>query len=93
MLPYTSKKSASWEVKARAHNCAESGEPFEEKEFLMSRLVQGPAGMLRQDYKLSAWDKAKQKEALFYWKTQYRLPPPKKEDAFRKRMRKNCCVN
>lgn len=83
MLPYASTKSASWEVKARAHHCLECGEPFEEKEFLMSRLMLAPEGMVRQDYKLSVWDKSKQEEALFYWKTQYRLPPAKKEAAFK----------
>ena len=82
MLPFTSK-SSSWEVKARAHHCSESGEAFEEKEELMSRLINSPEGMLREDYKWSAWTKEKQEEALFYWKTQYRLPPPKKEAAFK----------
>lgn len=83
MLPYTSAKSSSWEVKPRAHKCTASGEAFAEKEFLMSRLINGPQGMLREDYKLAAWDKEKQQSALFYWKTQYRLPPAKKEAAFR----------
>ena len=83
MLPYTSAKSSSWEVKARAHKCSASGEAFEEKEYLMSRLVNTNQGMLREDYKLNAWDAEKQKEALFYWKTQYRLPPAKKESAFK----------
>ncbi len=49
----------------------------------MSRLMSGAEGMVREDYKLSAWDKDKQAEALFYWKTQYRLPPVKKEAAFK----------
>ncbi|MGA0334292.1 MAG: arsenate reductase ArsC [Kiritimatiellia bacterium] len=70
-------------MKARAHHCSESGEAFTEKEFLMSRLMNGPEGMIRQDYKLTAWTKEKQAEALFYWKTQYRLPPPKKESLFK----------
>jgi|GEM_PF-694786 len=83
MLPYTSKKSSSWEVKARGHVCSETGEGFEEGEKIISRLINYPSGMVREDYKREVWNKDKQEGALFYWKTQYRKPPPKKESAFK----------
>lgn len=83
MLPYTATKSSSWEVKARSHQCFATGEAFTENEYLMSRLVNTVQGMQREDFKLSAWDAEKQNAALFYWKTQYRLPPPKKESTFK----------
>lgn len=83
MLPYSSTKASSWEVKARSHTCSDSGESFEEGEEFISRLLIQPEGMIREDYKVSAWTKQKQAEALFYWRTHYRMPPPKKETAFK----------
>ena len=76
-------KGASWEVKSRSTTCHDSGTPFEEGESIVSRLVRTPEGMERQDFRLSAWTEARKADALFYWRTQFRLPPPKKEEPFK----------
>jgi hypothetical protein len=83
MLPYSSDKAASWHVKSRSHQCASSGEAFAEGDCLMSRLVLVGGEMVREDFKLEEWSPEKQAKALFYWKTHYRLPSPRKESTFK----------
>lgn len=82
-LPLNPAKAASWEVRSRGAQCDATGEPFEEGEVFMSRLSRTPEGLAREDFKLRAWSGERKAEALFYWKTQFRLPPPKKEEPFK----------
>lgn len=83
MLPYSPDKASSWHVKSRSHRCASCGEDFSEGEAVMSRLVLLRGEMIREDFKRSEWNAERQEQALFYWKTHFRLPPPKKEEPFK----------
>jgi len=83
VLQLNPTKGASWEVQSRSARCADTEEAFEEGEAFMSRLVARPDGMHREDFKLKAWNEERKKDALFYWKSQFRLPAPKKEEPFR----------
>lgn len=83
MLPYSPDKASSWHVKSRSHRCAACGEDFVEGEAVMSRLVLSRGEMIREDFKRSEWNPEKQEQALFHWKTHFRLPPPKKEAPFK----------
>lgn len=76
-------QGASWEVKSRSTTCHDSGREFEEGESLVSRLVRTPEGLERQDFSLGAWNGERKADALFYWRTTFRLPPPKKEEPFK----------
>jgi hypothetical protein len=83
MLPYSPDKASSWHVKSRSHRCASCGEDFVEGEAVMSRLVLSHGEMIREDFKRSEWNPETQEQALFHWKTHFRLPPPKKEAPFK----------
>ncbi|MEX2607456.1 MAG: hypothetical protein WD708_08935 [Kiritimatiellia bacterium] len=83
MLPYSPDKASSWHVKSRAHRCASCGEDFTEGETVMSRLMLVRGEMVREDFKCSEWSPEQQEQALFHWKTRFRLPPPKKEAPFK----------
>jgi hypothetical protein len=83
MLPLQPAKGTSWEVKSRSTACLATEKEFKEGETILSRLVNTKEGMLREDYCQEAWSQELKKDALFYWKTKFRLPPPKKEEAFK----------
>jgi len=83
MPPQSPVAGASWEVRSRATKSSLSAEAFVEGETIVSRLVQSPEGLLREDYKMSEWSAERRNESLFHWKTQFRLPPPRKESPFK----------
>lgn len=74
---------SSWEVKARAHQCAATETPFEEGQSLVSRLINTQDGLERQDFAADQWDDEKKEGSLFYWKTTYHAPKPKSEEPFK----------
>jgi hypothetical protein len=76
-------KGASWEVKSRSIRCFKTETDFEEGNVILSRLVQTNEGMQRQDFLQQVWDDGLKADALFYWKTTFRLPPLKKEEPFK----------
>ena len=41
--------------------------------------------MLREDYACDVWSADLKEESLVYWKTSFRVPPPKKEEPFKER--------
>lgn len=73
----------SWEVKARAHTCAATGEPFVEGQTIVSRLVPTVDGLVREDFERGQWDEEKEAGSKFFWKTTYHPPQPKEEAPFR----------
>lgn len=50
---------------------------------MVSRLVHTAEGMAREDFRMKAWTEERKADALFYWRTTFRLPPPKKEEPFK----------
>lgn len=74
---------SSWKVKARAHLCASTANPFEEGQALVSRLITTQEGLQRDDYAEDQWDDEKRDASLFYWKTTYHAPKPKSEEPFK----------
>ena len=73
----------SWEVKARAHTCAATGEPFMEGQTVYSRLIPTMDGLVREDFEKSQWDEEKESLSKFFWKTTYHPPAPKEEAPFK----------
>jgi len=73
----------SWEVRTRAPKCSATGIAFAEGDEVLSRLVEAPEGMVREDYRRDAWTKELRENALFHWKTRFRKPQPRKEPPFK----------
>jgi len=73
----------SWEVKARAHTCFATKEPFMDGQTIISRLIPTVDGLVREDYEQSQWDEEKESLAKFFWKTTYHPPTPKEEAPFK----------
>ena len=66
-----------WSLKSRAHQCASSGEPFEEGEKIRAAIFPDPesSGYLRQDFKLAAWENRSDPDPPFStWITTYQAP-------------------
>jgi hypothetical protein len=78
-----SPTGTSWEVKARAHTCFATGEPFMEGQTIISRLIATVDGLVREDYEKTQWDGEKESTSKFFWKTIYHPPQPKPEAPFR----------
>jgi hypothetical protein len=73
----------SWEVKARAHKCSATGEPFADGQTILSRLIATADGLVRDDFEQAQWDKEKEAASRFFWKTVYHPPTPKEEAPFK----------
>jgi hypothetical protein len=82
-IPLNPSRGTSWEVKSRARQCVETGREFQENDVICSRLVATSDGWERQDFSEEAWSADKKEASLFYWRTRFRLPPPKKEEPFK----------
>ena len=72
----------SWHIKARAHECASTGRPFEEDEPFFTALFPDPhsAGYLRKDYSEEAWRTRSQddEKPFSFWRTTYKPPVQEK---------------
>ena len=68
----------SWHIKARAHNCSVTGQPFEDGEGFFTALFQNPEsdGYLRLDFSRDAWDARDDTngQPFSFWRTIYRPP-------------------
>lgn len=72
----------SWEVHARGKKCASTGAAFEDGAKLVSRISEQTPGV-REDYLATEWSDELRDGSLYYWQTEFRVPPPKKEEPFR----------
>ncbi len=74
-----------WKIKARAHVCVVTGEPFREEEPFFTALFEDDSeeGFTRRDYSVAAWERERGTLQPFsYWRTVYEAPkadPGKKE--------------
>jgi hypothetical protein len=66
-----------WEIKARAHRCAKSEEPFVEGGIVYTLLFRERNGFRREDISERAWLEVKDEVRPFsFWKSKYQAPPP-----------------
>jgi len=66
-----------WEIKARAHRCAKSEEPFRDGAIIYTQLYRDRNGFRREDVSEQAWLEVKDKVKPFsFWKSRYEAPPP-----------------
>ncbi len=77
--------ASSWEVRSRSTHCAATGEAFADGQPIMSRLVdaEGESNSRREDYALGAWTKELHDASTYCWKTVFKLPPPRVQEAFK----------
>lgn len=66
-----------WEIKARAHQCAKSEEPFTDGAVIYTLLYRDRNGFRREDVSEQAWLEIKDKVTPFsFWKSRYEAPAP-----------------
>jgi hypothetical protein len=66
-----------WEIKARAHRCAKSEEPFGDGATIYTLLYRDRNGFRREDISEQAWLTMKDHVRPFsFWKSRYEVPPP-----------------
>lgn len=78
-----------WKIKARAHSCAVTGEPFREDEPFFTALFEDDSeeGFTRRDYSVAAWKQERaQLKPFSYWRSIYEAPKadPGKKDVVEK---------
>jgi hypothetical protein len=68
---------SEWEIKARAHRCARSDEPFTDGVIIYTLLYRDRNGFRREDVSEEVWSEIKDKvEPFSFWKSRYAAPPP-----------------
>jgi hypothetical protein len=72
-------REESWQIKRRSDVCAGTGEPFADREEIMTRLREEKGEYLREDYRLVWWNEHRPDHGLCSWKSIFRLPPPPDE--------------
>jgi hypothetical protein len=66
-----------WQIRARAHRCAKSEEPFSDGAIIYTLLYRDRNGFRREDLSEQAWLEIKDKvEPFSFWKSRYEAPPP-----------------
>jgi hypothetical protein len=66
-----------WEIKARAHQCAKSEEPFTDGAVIYTLLYRDRNGFRREDISEQAWLEMKDHVQPFsFWKSRYEEPAP-----------------
>lgn len=73
-----------WDIKARGHLCAATGQPFADGQPLVSCLVRCEEGIERRDYSESGWSGAQRDSVVSYWKSVYHAPPPPAPEPLKK---------
>lgn len=74
-----------WEIKSRAHTCAQTGREFVEGEFFYTLLFRDADGFRREDLCEEAWSERNDNLAPFsFWKTKYEPPAPPPPEALKK---------
>lgn len=69
---------SDWEIKARAHRCSRTDEPFIDGAPIYTLLFRDKARFIREDISESAWRQLKHTiEPFSFWKSHYHAPPAK----------------
>ncbi|MGE4489903.1 MAG: hypothetical protein AB7E95_10220 [Kiritimatiellales bacterium] len=72
-------REESWQIKRRADVCTGTGEPFKDKDEIITRLLLQDGEYVREDYSLAWWNENNPDHGLSAWKSVFRLPPPPTE--------------
>ena len=68
---------ADWEIKSRAHVCAQTGKEFQPGEFFYTILVRAGEGFFREDLCEEAWQSRNENIQPFsFWRSKYEPPAP-----------------
>lgn len=73
-----------WDIKARGHVCAATGEAFVDGQSLVCCLVRTAEGYERRDYSIAGWESAPPADRVSFWRTTYESPPPPAPEAIKK---------
>ncbi|MDI6775549.1 MAG: D-aminoacylase [Verrucomicrobiota bacterium] len=74
-----------WEIKSRSAACHECRSAFAEGQILISSLVFGPQGYMRDDFCEICWTaKASAVSSYSSWRGTYKTPPPPREEVLKK---------
>lgn len=66
-----------WEIKARAHQCARSEQPFVDGAIVYTLLYRDRNGFRREDVSEKVWEEIKDHAKPFsFWKSRYEAPAP-----------------
>lgn len=77
-------QNQEWNIQARGHVCAGTGQPFADGQPIYSKLFVTPEGFARLDYSEAGWTEDVRKDAVSHWKGVYHAPPAKPEDPLKK---------
>jgi len=73
---------SDWEIKARAHRCSRTDEPFEDGAPIYTLLFRDKTRFVREDISEAAWRRLKDTIKPFsFWKSQYQAPAAKPPEA------------
>lgn len=67
----------NWNIRSRSHECAVSGRPFTEGEFLYTAIYFDTAtgGFIRRDVSSESWEEdSRQRPPFSFWRSQYEPP-------------------
>lgn len=69
---------SDWEIKARAHRCSRTDEPFTDGAPIYTLLFRDKTRFIREDISEAAWRRLKHTiEPFSFWKSHYHAPPAK----------------
>jgi len=69
---------SDWEIKARAHRCSRTHQPFVEGDTIFTLLFRDKDGYTREDVSEGVWRQLKTEAAPFsFWRSCYQTPPAK----------------
>ena len=69
---------SDWEIKARAHRCSRTDQPFVEGDAILTLLFRDKDGFRREDVLEAVWRQHQGEVPPFsFWKSCYRAPPAK----------------
>ncbi len=78
------RMAQDWDIKARGHVCAATGEAFTDGQEIVCCLVRAAEGFDRRDYSQSGWNAHPPSDAISFWRTVYRAPPPPAPEPLKK---------
>ena len=76
--------SQEWEIKSCSRVCKATGEPFADRQTIISRLSFTPEGYVREDYSEAGWAQAHRESSVSYWRSKFHAPAPPAPEAMKK---------
>ncbi len=76
-------RGLSWDLGSRGKKSSVTEKAFEEGDRLVSRILPDLEGYKREDLLESEWSDDLKEDALFHWRSTFRVPPIKEEAPFK----------